>query len=91
MFRADGRTDMDRYGEANYCAVDGAGHFEVIRVVECVSGVDRWTTRVGCVMDSRVCLHFVKLLLLLLLEQVQNIVNVYELSVTTARSLISTA
>jgi hypothetical protein len=43
---------MDRYGEANYCAVDRAGHFEVIRVVECVTGVDRWTARVGCVVDS---------------------------------------
>jgi hypothetical protein len=38
-FVSYGRTDMDRYGEANYCAVDGAGHFEVIRVVECVTVV----------------------------------------------------
>jgi hypothetical protein len=35
--RTDGRTDMDRYGEGNYCAVDGAGH------LECVTVVVRWT------------------------------------------------
>jgi hypothetical protein len=65
-FVSCGQTDMDRYGEANYCAVDGAGHFKVIRVVACVTGVNRWTARVGCVVDSKVCLHFVRLLLVLL-------------------------
>jgi hypothetical protein len=49
--RTDGRTVMDRYGEANYCAVDGAGH------LECVTVVGRWSARVGCVVDSRVCLQ----------------------------------
>ena len=51
LFRATGRTD--RYGEANYCAVGGAGYFEVVRVVECATRFDRWIVRVGRVADSR--------------------------------------
>jgi hypothetical protein len=54
---ADGQTDTDRYGEANYCAVDGDVNLEVIRVVEYVRGVERWTVRVDCVVDSKVCLQ----------------------------------
>jgi hypothetical protein len=50
-FVSCGRTDMDRYGEANYCAVDGAGY------LECVTVVGRWSARVGCVVDSSVCLQ----------------------------------
>lgn len=52
IFVSFGRTDMGRNGEAKYCAVDGAGYFEVIGVV---TGVDRWTARVGFVVDSKVC------------------------------------
>lgn len=45
---------MGGNGEAKYCAVDGAGYFEVIGVV---TGVDRWTARVGFVVDSEVCVQ----------------------------------